>query len=714
MPGNVPNTSRNSFDFSKRYGPVIFQQGVPVMDSDVNELMDNLWIRGTHVVNHATVGDCRLEHTQLGGTKNSNTGMQIIQHATVTVNDFTITDGWAMVGGVLVPSTAASPPASFDYEDQIIFTGTVDSVGSGNLTDTEKNWSADHALTNCRVKMLDGPEVGSIFTVTGLISATTVSLSGGTGGIVSGNTYEVYPPALTTPSGTDRDDLVYLMVFFDDTATEEDSAITHPGTGVESVHKSRIVPVVRVLEGSTTMPSSTEANLISYGIRYLKLGILERLNGNSNVLTAMITNEDNIRGPLTHLAAGDVAFDDTVTTGLGFSASTYVQDALDTILGELNASTGAALLGGAAITDSPDSVGAGTIQAMLTAILGHVNDRIETIHPETAPTTPQLVWRSHGITSDANVTGDTVSIYIKDNDFVICRGMYIGTTTATRALVSPENEMQALIIGQNQIGLFTYYSTSPTTWNWTVRDNWYRHIDLGGSGTPTQIKNSGSMYVPNPGYFDFNHEAGAWPYWCFRGGSPYLTTNWGLAKRLTEAYLLSNCVIDNGSTSTVTPVDTGEPSASLRVGSDYGHFRFSGTTENKASYSSGWTLYNPWSATMDLMVQANDKGASDDYVYNCFNSTGNVYEEIVVDLSFDARLYTGGGDTLSFSTAAGYNFRNRFSSAPSTIDITGLTTSNSTPYVYAANNWGFRMESGAISAAAVFSMDCYGNVECYT
>lgn len=383
MPGNIPNVSRNSFDFTKRYGPIALQQGVPVHDSDVNEMLDNIWIRGIQIANHTLVGDCRFAHTQLGGTKAANSGMQIIQHATTTTNDFTITDGWAMVGGVLVPSTPASPPVSFDYEDQIIFTGTVDSVGSGNLVDTEKNWNAGHSLVGCRVKMTSGTESGNTFTITGLVSATTISLSGGTGAIAATDTYDLYPPALTTPGGADRDDLVYLMVFFDDIATEEDSAITHPGTGVEAVHKSKITSVVRVLENSTTMPASTEANLLSYGIRYLELATLERSLGNANILTSMIINVENLRSSINELY-------------------------------------------GVVHSGSRDSLTAKSINDQIGDLLQYVNEKV--YEPTVSPGSDGvLLFRSHGDVLDAEVTPDTVSVYVNDQKYIVVVNGYFSS-----------------------------------------------------------------------------------------------------------------------------------------------------------------------------------------------------------------------------------------------------------------------------------------------
>lgn len=79
---------------------------------------------------------------------------------------------------------------------------------------------------------------------------------------------------------------------------------------------------------------------------------------------------------------------------------------------------------GKAIADSPDSLTAGTVTEQVTATLGLINDRIETINPN-GSTTPVLLWRSHGVTSDANVTPETVSIYFADWNFCIIIGGYV-------------------------------------------------------------------------------------------------------------------------------------------------------------------------------------------------------------------------------------------------------------------------------------------------
>ena len=727
MPGNIPNVSRNTFDFAKQYGPVILQQGVPIHDSDWNEMMDNIWIRGTHVVNHATVGECRLKHTQLDGTTNSDSGMQVIQHPSTPTNDFTVTDGGAIVAGVFVPSTAASPPQDFDYNDQVMFTGAVTAVGGGDMTDSIKNWSASHSLTNCRVKMTSGTESGNWFTITALVSATSVTLSGGTGAIAATDTYEIYPPALTTPSGSDRDDLVYLHVFFDDIATEEDSTITHPGTSVEAVHKSKIVAVVRVLEGSTTMPTPTEANLLSYGHRYLEMATLERLDGNSSITTAMITNADNIRRALTHVEADTVAFDDTVMTGKGYAASTYVQDAVDNILNYLDSSDGAGVVRGATISDSPNSCSGGTLQAMLTTLLGHINDRVETYHPSTSPSNPVLVWRSHNITSNANVTGDTVSLYISNVGLVLIRGAYLDSTYAYEAPVSPEAYAWALLIN-SQIGFYRKTLTGSTQWGWNTNGAWDFNFRLSGGASyyassyasgnfvsyeaevynwyyaPSTVSNA--MYVDR--YYDFGE------------GDHMLSV---IQKGPTLHYITNAYLDTPGSGDTVKPNSTSIAMASLQLDGDSGLIRFLRTTTFRGSYASGHGLASSdFSAKLIPLRTAQDKGASEDYCYSCFEAQGYCYEEIKVDNSFKMTRHSSSGasymDQCEVST--GYNFRSRWFVAPTTVDVTGLTTSglsgSNTVVVSGVDNWGFRLlirTTPVFETTELVDMVAYGNVEVY-
>lgn len=273
MPGNVPNTSRDSFQFSKMYDGVVLQQGVPIPDSDWNELddirrimsvLDSIYLWGQDM-------QVPVPGTATPGFLPVGTGLS---------NDFVISAGSALVGGVLVLSTMAEPPAAITYAaagNFIADDGVVESFGAGILTESTKNWQAFHDLLAtashgaCRVRFTSGAESGNTYDITAY-TATTLTLSGGAPS--PGDTYIVLPPALTTPGGA-RTDEVYLMVWWEDTAGEEDTGLPliHPGLGVETSHRRRRRWTVRVAENGTT-PSTPSRH--GFGVRYRKIGELSR------------------------------------------------------------------------------------------------------------------------------------------------------------------------------------------------------------------------------------------------------------------------------------------------------------------------------------------------------------------------------------------------------------------------------------------------------
>lgn len=273
MPGNVPNTSRDSFQFSKMYDGVVLQQGVPIPDSDWNEMDDIRRMSGILSKLYLWGGDMLV--TPQGG---STPGFKIV--GTGATNDFVISAGAAMVGGVMVLSTMAEPPATNYYDsigNYIADDGVVETFAAGVLGETTKNWQAFHDLLAtanhgaCRVRFTSGSESGNEYTITAY-TATSLTISGGTPS--PGDTYMVLPPDLITP-GAPRTDEVYLMVWWEDTAGEEDAGLPliHPGLGVETSHRKRLRWTVRVVEnGLAPLTSSNHG----FGVRYLRLATLNR------------------------------------------------------------------------------------------------------------------------------------------------------------------------------------------------------------------------------------------------------------------------------------------------------------------------------------------------------------------------------------------------------------------------------------------------------
>lgn len=433
MSGASANTSLDSFDFSKYYDGCTLQQGVPVLDSDWNEQND---IRRIHEIvnNIATIGSTKI---YLSGDHN---GFDV-HSASSPTNNFQIFGGWAMVQGVLVPTTNGTPPASIDYVDQIMFTGTVTAIGGPGIffTDTDKAWASSHVLTGCRVKMTSGAESGNYFTVTSLTGSTQLNFAS-IGGILANDTYEIYPPALTTPSGSARTDKVYLQVWFDDINDNEDANIVNPGVGIETCHRTKRSWCVRVSEGGVT-PSNSYSDIYGFGPRYLELATLSRDDGDATISASDISNVAGTKN-LSALTASDIIYDTTSLAFLGYTTSTTVQGAVDYIASDLastSASKGIALIGNRAISGTVDSLSAGTVYSQLASLVSQMNSRVRNPNSRNASyltsNGPELVWRSHNVSSNANVTKDTISWYVSQNStigaggaiLIVCGGYIDGS-----------------------------------------------------------------------------------------------------------------------------------------------------------------------------------------------------------------------------------------------------------------------------------------------
>lgn len=324
MAGNVPNISRDSFDYSKLYDKLVIQQGVPIPDSDWNELNDVLRF-SRMLLGYQTLGNLRLPASPAGTAP----GYQIGE-ASAPSNNFEITAGWALAEGVLVPTVLAEPPTAHDYEDDtnVICEGTVTSFSDPTLTDTDKYWESFHDLVGCRVKMTSGVESGNSFTIATNPTATTITV-GGSPSISAGDTYIIKPPALTTPGGA-RTDEVYLAVWWEDINENEDTNIEHPGLGIETCHRSQRRWCVRVAEGAST-PATPAA--YGFGVRYVKLAELAR-TATANILAAIITNENwDAESPI-RLVVDDnfhaAPASDATSGGIGTSI-TNLRDCLDAI-----------------------------------------------------------------------------------------------------------------------------------------------------------------------------------------------------------------------------------------------------------------------------------------------------------------------------------------------------------------------------------------------
>ena len=502
MSGASPNISLNSFSYAKFYDGLALQMGVPVLDSDWNELSDIRRVQ-TIVNNIATVGSTKLASDYTGALPY---GFDIYQ-ATSPTNDFGLRAGWAMVEGVLVPTTSASPPAAFNYSNQVMFTGTISTVGgpATYITDSSKAFLSSHNLVGCRLKATSGPAIGLYFVITALASSTQLTFAS-TGALAAGNTYEIYPPSLTTP-GSDRRDEVYIQVWFDDINDVEDPSIVNPGVAVETCHRVKRTWCVRVNEGGTT-PANSDANIYGFGTRYLTIGHIDRFGGDSGIYTEMVTNNDGAHS-LSSLCAKNVYFDPTDAVSHGFMPNTAVdlERAIDNMVDYLassSATKGAYLVGAKAVSGTSDSLTVGTVSSQLTELSAQVNNRVRNPNQNTAAmlaaSGPQLVWRSHNVSSNSSVTKDTISWYVTQNTtigaggaiIIVCGGYLSGSLCykAPSGTAPVSVSMTMFSTGSTYFFLKTSIS-SP--WAWDSISTWEKYSGFG----PTLALNNTPLSLDN-------------------------------------------------------------------------------------------------------------------------------------------------------------------------------------------------------------------------
>ena len=97
--------------------------------------------------------------------------------------------------------------------------------------------------------------------------------------------------ALTTPSGADRTDEVYLDVYLEEAGPTDDSDIVDPGIGFETSRRIKLTWTVEVAEGGGTPTAYTDANGVPHWT--YKIATLSRTDGETQILTAMIADDRN-------------------------------------------------------------------------------------------------------------------------------------------------------------------------------------------------------------------------------------------------------------------------------------------------------------------------------------------------------------------------------------------------------------------------------------
>lgn len=428
------------------------------------------------------------------------------------------------------------------------------------------------------------------------------------------------------------------------------------------------------------------------------------------------------------------------------------------------------------ISGSPDTLPSGTLTSQLTSLLGDINDRVETINPVSSPSTPQLVWRSHNVSSDAGVTQTTTSVYVSNSGLFFIGGGFMDASGDVDA--NSGVELRMVWIGYDEVvfavASYPGVAISPGTeasWHTYVRldstggfvfndqDTEFKgDVEFASSGSATfqgnatfngsnttfsndvfvtgdlaittgsletsagatstfggDVAFSGDVELTPGSFIDFTTSPDE-PYPVARNDASS-SMRPGVYFDIDDVWLVSNAVW-NPSTNLWMPQETDSDANAICI-SSYG-IKFFGMSHDEVGYSSGWTKTSGWNRTSYWGIPAIDKEADSTYSYNCLMNLGDFYEQC--RFAVGGRSEDGGQACYAYQ---GVNFRSRYSSTPSNIDYLSPLDEVLNPgddglggyalYFNNADKWGVHVKG--ISKASMSAGDQFyyqGTLEIFT
>lgn len=280
MGQNTANVSRQTFDEANRYVQFVIQQGVPVVDSDLNESQESFYTQ--------------LRRSIINSIGDGARGDAFRVAAIPAANDFTVKGGDLGDEGpetLYVKGHQAQLLADEAYSAAVetapVSTGfQTTTLSNDTLVDTAANYTPGALVGRVLRPNLESPS--TFFTVVAN-TANTIQV-GASMPATPGKRYQL---DLTTP-GADRTDLVLVDVYLDEIDSLEDTDLKHTIDGVqfESTRRRQVVQTVRVEEGVTLPVSLPSGFTDADGNRHvlLPVALIEREAGNPQITSGMITD----------------------------------------------------------------------------------------------------------------------------------------------------------------------------------------------------------------------------------------------------------------------------------------------------------------------------------------------------------------------------------------------------------------------------------------
>ena len=283
------------------------QQGVPVIDADLNDGQENIIANIRRAIEWG-IGD---------GTPNS--AYEVQESSGTNVNNFTLNGGDGTIEGagrLFVKGFPALLVSDVDFTDNNAkihpqITALTDTV----LTDSSANYTVDELIGRELVPDITAP--GTTITITDNTATTITVASGLVAATAVGNHYRVN---LSTP-GSNRTDKVYVNCFLDEIDSTEDTNLLHTGvppsaSNVEAARRLKLQTFIHVTEGGTTPANYTDGDGNYHAV--MELASIDRLSGNNTITTAMITDSKPVSRIRTDiLDGGSLVLSEAVELNIG-------------------------------------------------------------------------------------------------------------------------------------------------------------------------------------------------------------------------------------------------------------------------------------------------------------------------------------------------------------------------------------------------------------
>lgn len=279
----MADVSASLFNKAKNFICGIFQQGKAPIDSDINDSRQSLY---SHIEDLGRV---------IGMEGCVGNGWKVVAWPSIPANNFGLTAGYAWHQGLrcYLAETSGRRPDTGTIPN-LNLSSVISSVQALVLADLRANFTIDEHIgkTLAVWRKAGGPILTYTITTN---QATTITVSPGddmlSDGISELDHYCILP---STPTVSDRTDLVVLNVYTDEVSSTEDESIAHTIGGVyEGERRLKIRTVVEVVEGVdpaaplSSLPADY-VDMLGNSHSYLALATIARVVGVSTILTGDI------------------------------------------------------------------------------------------------------------------------------------------------------------------------------------------------------------------------------------------------------------------------------------------------------------------------------------------------------------------------------------------------------------------------------------------